>query len=592
MWWSVKPPATTSHWPLLAVAGLVTAGLVGPVVQPYARVALLVVLGLLVLGVLVARPSRFVGGLVAFLFLTDTRVDWRTLRRTLLVVAGLGVVAFLPHRWWVLTTAAGVGMLGGAAVRRFGRVPAGMRRLPTLPAAPSLEWWGAARFRLRYRMVAAELGWDRDRKGSSRDRRQVPGLAEARLRDGVWTVVLVSRGDWGPDRWEREAWALARILGGRSVRWRMDGLRVVIQVHTRDLPAPGEITVTEPPRCTGAGLLVGHDAARRPVHWAADDTSPHLLGVGSTGGGKSTLAALLLVQAACSEGWEAVMLDCKETRSWEWLRAWGVVVIRRRPEIHGYLRGLEAERRRIEDAGGDSVRRLVVVDEARLVLGTHAGQDRDQRRETIGVVGDLTSLGRSAGYRIVPLIQRPDVEHVGGGFLRDNLPARVALGRLEPDGAAMVFAGRTTSPEELALLDGTPGRALVSGLRGGDSDVNPLQVPRLTLPHREAPAAPVPVQLTLDDRVAAAVPEAGAPRADVARQVGVDPKGGDLRRAVARLVRAGVLVEGRDARGRVVLSRGAGVGAGGVPPATQGASTSPATPPGEQQSLPGVPAAA
>lgn len=571
---------------------MAAAGLVGPHAQPYARIALLVLAGLLFAAVAVTRPARFIGGIGTWLFLTDARADWRTIRRTAGCVLALAVVALSPPVVWRSLVAAGAGVAVGVVVRRVVAVPAAAaRRLPGLPAAPSLDWVSVLRFRLRYRQVAAELGWDRDRKGATRDRRQIPGLAEARLRDGVWTVVLVSRGDWGPDRWEKEAWALARILGGRSVRWRMDGLRVVVQVHTRDLPAPGEIQVTEPPRCTDAGLLVGHDAARRPVHWAADDTSPHLLGVGSTGGGKSTLAALLLVQAAASDGWEAVMLDCKETRAWEWLRAWGVVVIRRRPEIHGYLRGLERERRRIEDAGGDDVRRLVVVDEARLVLGTHAGDDRDQRRRTIGVVGDLTSLGRSAGYRIVPLIQRPDVEHVGGGFLRDNLPARVALGRLEPDGAQMVFAGRTTSPDELALLDGTPGRALVSGLRGGDSDVSPVQVPRLVLPHRDQPEAPV--QLTLDDRVTAAVPEGEAvPRADVARTVGVDPKGGDLRRAVGRLVEAGVLTEARDGRGRVVLARGAARGAGGVPSPTGTASPpAPHTDTG-QQTIPGVPAAA
>jgi hypothetical protein len=103
-------------------------------------------------------------------------------------------------------------------------------------------------------------------------------------------------------------------------------------------------------------------------------------------------------------------------------------------------------------------------------------------------------------------------------------------------------------------------------------------------------------------RVLEQVPDGGAvSRVDVARHLEVDRRDAGLRRAIAGLVGAGVLEEGRDSRGRVVLARpgviqGAAGGVTGVPPSTRGADAPPAAHPvaarGVQTAIPGVEATA
>lgn len=562
---------------VIATGVLLTAAGIG---FPYLRApALILLIGigfLMLLWIRFANPGRFVGAILGWVFLTDAKADWRTIRRTGASIGSIAVVALAPPGVWVLVTAAGLGLLAGVAARPGVQAVAPRLRVPTVDVDMG-DRFAAWRFRKTYPERAVELGWDKDRKGA-KDRMRVPALIEARRVDGDWTCVFLSRGDWTPDEWEKQAHALRRSLDGRTVRVSHQGRRVVVQVWTKPLPECGEIQVTEPPRITEDGILIGHDPARREVRWAADDSTAHGLLVGAPGAGKSHLAGVMLLGAAATPGWEGVMLDAKQTHDWTWLTRYGVRVIRQRGEIHEYLAWLEGERNRIEDAGqGAPVTRLVMLDEARLVVGTHKGPDQKQREATIAVAGDLTGLGRSAGIRLVPIIQRPDVEHIGGGYLRDNLTLRVALGRLEGDGIGMVFEGRQVSPEERRELDGTPGRAIVSGLRGGDLDGWLVQVPELAVPHETTAASaaastsPVTPQDTPEDgdgsarqvmrgRVTQCLVEHGPTlrRTRVAYLLGVEATDSTLRRACQDLIDEGVVRDGRGGRGAVTLTLVAG----------------------------------
>jgi hypothetical protein len=553
---------------LVAGVALVVAGFGLPVVQPFARLVLIVLAVLMVAWVVLANPGKIVGAIIGWLFLTDARADWRTIRRVLLIFGVVVGVAVAPPVAGHVLLAAGLGLLSGVAARP------GVQALAPRVRAPVLEVdlgdrWAAYRFKRSYQQRAAELGWDVNRRGA-KDRMAVPALVECRRMEGDWTCVFVSRGDWTPDEWEKQAHALKRSLDGRTVRVSHQGRRVVVQVWTRPLPAPGDLRVTEPPRITADGILVGHDPARREVRWAANDTSAHGLFVGAPGAGKSHLAGLMLLQAAVTPGWEGVMLDAKETRDWEWLAGYGVRVIRSRTEIHEYLAWLEGERQRVESTGRVEVTRLVMLDEARLILGTHKGKDKAARDESVAVAGDLTGLGRSAGIRFVPIIQRPDVEHIGGGYLRDNLTLRVALGRLEGDGITMAFEGRQVSGEERRLLDGTPGRALVSGLRGGDMDAWLVQVPELAVQRVGGGASTGPVAAPEPDtdggdgsprqvmrgQVVQGLVDLGPVvlRSRLAYHLGVDATNTTFRRACADLAAEGVVREGRGPRNGVTLT--------------------------------------
>lgn len=537
-------------------------------IQAGARVAAIGIACLLVITVAVAVRSRrlvdWTFGAAGWLFLSkQATVDWRTIGRSLAVIAGVCAVAMAPSWVWglLLSTAAGL-MAGSVAAEEWWRVPHGhpaqiLSRLP----APRVMGRDARRFRRRYPQIARELGWDKSRRNAD-DRQAIPKLVSVDLTAGVWTMTFISRGDWDRTDWETQAHAMRRHLSGTFVHATHAAPRVTLSIMTMPLPAMGDHVITAVQPITPNGVLLGHDAAGREVRWAADHRSPHGVVSGATGAGKSFLAALALLQAACTDGWQAVMLDAKETHDWDWMRAHGIRVIRDEKKIRSFLGWLEKERKRIEDTGEKGVTRLVVLDEARRIVGVRRGPKKTTNEISAEVVNDLTSLGRSAGIRLWVMTQRPDVDEIGGGFLRNNLTLRVAMGRMGSSGRLMLFDDRLVSDQELEVLDGTAGRAIASGLRGGDVDGTAFQVPELritdmgsTTPAGQQDPEPAPQQE--DDQpapvpgdtdpdlmlaaIAAAVPAEGCTRRHLAQAVGLTPTSRAFRGRVDQLHRSGVV---------------------------------------------------
>lgn len=553
--------------------------------QTGARVAAIVIACLLVITVAVAVRSRrlvdWTFGAAGWLFLSkQATVDWRTLGRSLVVITGVCAVAIAPTWVWGLLLTAAAGLLAGSvAVAQSWRVPHGhpaqiLSRLPA-PRTMSRE---ARQFRRRYPEIARELGWDKSRRNAD-DRQAIPKLVSVDLTAGVWTMTFISRGDWDRTDWETQAHAMRRHLSGTFVHATHDAPRVTLSIMTMPLPAMGDHVITAVQPITTDGILLGHDAAGREVRWAADHRSPHGVVSGATGAGKSFLAALALLQAAATEGWQAVMLDAKETHDWDWMRAHGIRVIREEKKIRSFLGWLEKERKRIEDTGEKEVTRLVVLDEARRIVGVRRGPKKTTNEISAEVVNDLTSLGRSAGIRLWVMTQRPDVDEIGGGFLRNNLTLRVAMGRMGSSGRLMLFDDRLVSDQELEVLDGTAGRAIASGLRGGDVDGTAFQVPMLRITGmgstppdaqhdrepdpRQQEDVPAPAGRSDDDpdlmlaAIAAAVPAEGCTRRHLAQAVGLTQTSRAFRDRFELLHRAGVVVWAPGGPGRPgLVSRG------------------------------------
>jgi DNA segregation ATPase FtsK/SpoIIIE-like protein len=123
---------------------------------------------------------------------------------------------------------------------------------------------------------------------------------------------------------------------------------------------------------------------------------------------------------------------------------------------------------------------LVVVDEAAdllLLRRVPAERGADELRSEAGsLVSVIASQGRAAGVHLVVAIQRPDIALLGpaGGFLRDNLTGRVALGRLSVEGMDMLFG--SGHRDRVVALNGTPGRALAAHLAAGEVEPYGVQV--------------------------------------------------------------------------------------------------------------------
>jgi hypothetical protein len=123
---------------------------------------------------------------------------------------------------------------------------------------------------------------------------------------------------------------------------------------------------------------------------------------------------------------------------------------------------------------------LVVVDEgADLLLlrrvADQEGAGRAPLQSRIAPQRDRLA-GPLRGVHVIVAIQRPDIALPGpaGGFLRDNLTGRVALGRLWS--RAWTCALGAVTSERVVALNGMPGRALAARLAAGEVEPYGFQV--------------------------------------------------------------------------------------------------------------------
>jgi S-DNA-T family DNA segregation ATPase FtsK/SpoIIIE len=107
---------------------------------------------------------------------------------------------------------------------------------------------------------------------------------------------------------------------------------------------------------------------------------------------------------------------------------------------------------------------LIVLDEAMVAL-TRPAREEAEKETKIRTEGarqallECLVLGRASGVHVVVGLQRPDASFLGGGAARDQLRARIALGRLSPDGCRMMFDADLSDQ-----MDGRPGFGLAVNL--------------------------------------------------------------------------------------------------------------------------------
>ena len=215
--------------------------------------------------------------------------------------------------------------------------------------------------------------------------------------------------------------------------------------------------------------------------------APHLLVCGDTSSGKSSLLRAILTSWRSS----VVLLDPKRLEFGNWpeqgrvlqstgdpiriaqlLRQWADEVDRRMDAL-SHVNATHWTDSGAELLGLKPV--LIVLDEAMVAL-TRPVLDETEKETKVRTdrarqaLIECLVLGRASGVHVVVGLQRPDASFLGGGAARDQLRARVALGRLSADGCRMMF-GLDMSDQ----MDGRPGIGLAVDLSSAMSTPVPFR---------------------------------------------------------------------------------------------------------------------
>ena len=330
--------------------------------------------------------------------------------------------------------------------------------------------------RVAWPRLCEQLGWGRRLPSGGR---LVPMLVSWHEDSHGARIRVRPLPEQGTGTWDQIADALRRLVGGETVDWRETRGTLTVTVSRHGPPpslawAPGQSDATRiviGQRHGGASLAL--DVRR----------TPHVLLAGATGSGKGGTIRSALA-GALEAGWQAIVLDPKESGEYHWLSRLGVPVY---PSVGEQVRGLEViegvrQRRQalIKQYGADNWRELpatvsadwrpilVVVDEAADILVTVKGKTDSQRehaalqQQAAALIAHLARKGRSAGIHLIIAIQRPDTAQLGdgGGALRNDT-ARLALASLDAEGLRML--GISSSDPVATTLDGTPAVPSASG---------------------------------------------------------------------------------------------------------------------------------
>lgn len=227
------------------------------------------------------------------------------------------------------------------------------------------------------------------------------------------------------------------------------------------------------------------------VHEWAPATLPQVMLTGSTGSGKTSLAHTLLGKIT-QYGWPVWVLDAKRVeflkfRDWPNVQIVAGSIQEQVALVHRVCELMDYRYRLIEDnkASSDDFEPLVVfLDEfaefrARLlewyprVRVTGQGGD-PAKPATLTEAQSLARLARTARIHLVLSTQRPDVDLLGSGEMRDNFGLRTSMGRLSPNGALMMWENPRVG---VSLPRGIIGRAMSTGPDGRPVEVQCYRFP-------------------------------------------------------------------------------------------------------------------
>lgn len=198
-------------------------------------------------------------------------------------------------------------------------------------------------------------------------------------------------------------------------------------------------------------ITLAIDEYNDPICWNLAGTGPHLMVVGKTGTGK-TVAINGVVMEATRRGWAVWICDPKRIefmglRDWPNVQIVATTVADMIAMIYAAHELMERRYAAIEGGAdeGDFEPLVVVLDEFRNFHRQVASwytavkvRGMAAKAPVFDWVAAIAEKGRSAGIHLVMGTQRPDADFMTGS-MRDNFDSRLALGRLSPQGAQMMW---------------------------------------------------------------------------------------------------------------------------------------------------------
>jgi S-DNA-T family DNA segregation ATPase FtsK/SpoIIIE len=225
----------------------------------------------------------------------------------------------------------------------------------------------------------------------------------------------------------------------------------------------------------------GVDENGETLYWRPA-LEPHMVVTGTTGGGKTVLLDGIILQI-CANNWPCVLIDGKGTEflgfaTWPNVQLVATETAEHVAVLH-HVRRLVEERRQMVKRGqmqeADFTPLFLVIDEYADIRDevtrwyqTVKGKGDPAKAPMLLMLASIARIARSFKIHIVLGLQRPDVEFLTGE-MRDNMRARVAMGRLSPDGSKMMFDSYSAG----VSVPKIPGRATCMD---GDNRIREAQV--------------------------------------------------------------------------------------------------------------------
>lgn len=284
----------------------------------------------------------------------------------------------------------------------------------------------------------------------------------------------------GSELWVRRVEATAGLkIGGR---WRASfdpandrGFLEPRPVLPSNLPHPGvglydgSDPAVSKPSPKAPCLYYGHDENGKPRGWTLGkkSTMPHMLIIGPTGGGKTTVLRSLIL-GAIAQGIPVFAADPKMIELTPFYGFPGCYIASTPEEIAAMIESMEALMMERYDAikknphVADTLTPvLFILDElliARQVLKRlHVQRKGRGTPRWFEDIQALAALARSAQINVVVGVQRPDASLFDDGA-RDNFRQRLALMRVSPQGSEMLWGSRYVGVD----LPMVQGRAMAS----------------------------------------------------------------------------------------------------------------------------------
>lgn len=227
---------------------------------------------------------------------------------------------------------------------------------------------------------------------------------------------------------------------------------------------------------------------------STSSAAPHMLVIGPTGGGKTTLILSVITELVRRDipviGVDPKKIELDGINGYPGVAAVIISPIRAAMFVRALCEEMHARMDyvRITKSEAKELPMLCAVLDEFFILSAAWQQllktgDKDtiellKSLNPLGAIADLGALSRSSGIRLLVGIQRPDAQVFGAnsGSVRDNFKTRASLSRLSQDGAFMMWGDAHVGRDVDASI---PGRATVTRLDGDPMDAQVWWTPNL-----------------------------------------------------------------------------------------------------------------